>query len=74
MINLSEAPAIEREKKYDFAEEQLKRSTGAISKEQVMDSFFAKVSGDWKEAEVVVPVGATYDHRNKEVDEDEWSD
>merc|ERR1712137_1132328 len=74
VINLSEAPAIERKSKYDFDAEQKKRSEGPISKEEVMNKFFDKVTGDWKEDDVVVPVGATYDERNDMVDEDEWSD
>jgi hypothetical protein len=74
MVNLSEAPAVEKKTKYDFDEEQRKRGTGPVSKEQVMNSFFSKVSGDWKEGEVVTPVGATYDDRNDQVDDDEWDD
>jgi len=74
MTNLSEAPAIERESKYDFDAEQAKRGSGPVTKEQVMDGFFDKVTSDWKEGDVVVPVGASYDERNDMVDEDEWSD
>lgn len=74
MDNLSEAPAVERANKYDFDEEQRKRKNGPVTKEQVMDGFFNKVTGDWKEGEDVVPVGASYDDRNDQVDDDEWSD
>lgn len=74
LTNLSDAPVIERQSKYDFEEEQNKRKNGPVSKEQVMDGFFNKVTTDWKEGEVVVPVGASYDDKNDQVDDDEWSD
>lgn len=74
MQNLSEAPAIERKSKYNFEEEQEKRGSGPVSKEQVMDGFFDKVTTDWKEGDVVVPVGATYGELTDMVDDDEWSD
>lgn len=74
MTNLSEAPEIERERKYDFDAEQAKRGTGGVSKEQVMDGFFNKVTNNFKEGEVVVPVGANYSEFNDMVDNDEWSD
>eukprot|EP00339_Tiarina_fusa_P013227 CAMPEP_0117080112 /NCGR_PEP_ID=MMETSP0472-20121206/56527_1 /TAXON_ID=693140 ORGANISM="Tiarina fusus, Strain LIS" /NCGR_SAMPLE_ID=MMETSP0472 /ASSEMBLY_ACC=CAM_ASM_000603 /LENGTH=707 /DNA_ID=CAMNT_0004807625 /DNA_START=208 /DNA_END=2332 /DNA_ORIENTATION=+ len=74
MTKLSDAPAIERTSKYSFEAEQQKRKDGPVSKEQVMDGFFDKVTTDWKEGEVVVPVGASYSELNDQVDDDEWSD
>ena len=73
MTKLSEAPEIEREKKYDFDVEQAKRKQG-VSKEEVLDGFFNKVTRDFKEGEVVVPIGANYSDMNDQVDDDEWSD
>lgn len=69
MTALSDAPAIKRTSRYNFQEEINKASTGdTMSKEYVMNKFYAKITDNWKEDEEKKADPAA------DVDDDEWGD
>lgn len=70
MIPLSQAPKQKRMSKYNFKEEMAKQSSPkAATKEQVLGSFYNKVSSEWKEEEDAPPVA-----EGEACADDEWSD